>query len=166
MNGVAIIKVNDIDVGAMPEEQYQSIVRAVKKGWRNWILFAFSLFRYVFKIANVFLNYFIKTIAVLVVFFLISSALSPENVTAFISSLNIATPADITAVLRDVSYLSLQISVLSFSVKCFFLRDSKFTYVSPFENAINNKIRAVMEVPANGYVTITIENRGEVADVR
>lgn len=164
--GVAIIKVNGIDVGSMPLEQYHAIVKKVKKDWRNRIVSAFSVLHYLFRIASVYCEYFIKTLVIFMALFFISSITSPSSVTELISSLKYSTPTDITTLIHTITNFAILISIFSFIMMLFFMPHTRFNYISPFDVAINKIIRTIMEVPANGDVTVSIENNGCIIDVR
>ncbi|EEH8382913.1 hypothetical protein G3142_004942, partial [Salmonella enterica subsp. enterica serovar Montevideo] len=66
-DGVAVIRVNNIEVGSMPLEQYEDIVRSVNESWLMRIDSFNSYIWYLFKIFCGLVELFIKTFLFLTV---------------------------------------------------------------------------------------------------
>ncbi|MCL6336296.1 hypothetical protein EXT65_21115 [Pectobacterium carotovorum subsp. carotovorum] len=151
--GVAIIKVNDIEVGSMPLAQYDEIVKDVKKDWRIWAAMLISNAGFVWRVVNKLWHNFVQAVMVVVSTLLVYFFLNPAEGTLFITELRIASPDTIMTALRNTTVLCIAVTII---INIVWMLVRGHTYVSPSEIAINKKIREVMEVPAEGPVTITL----------
>lgn len=157
-NGTAVISVNGIEVGAMPLEQYETIVRDVKRDWRIRISSVLYSFRFIFRLLSRVWHYFVQSFIILFVIFMVYSYFHPNELTEFVEGIRNKPSGNITESLRLITQYCMTITVIV-SVLTFLLNGTPI-YVSATENAINNKIREVMEVPANGQVIVRIKKDG------
>ncbi|ECC1675615.1 hypothetical protein FNX24_21680 [Salmonella enterica] len=157
-NDVAIIRVNNIEVGSMPVSQYEEIVKSVKKEWRTRIASVFSYISFVWKLILRLWHYFVHGISVIVALFMLYSLYHQVEVTQLINELRNANSEYISEMIREITttciILTLIAAILSILIQ------GTPVFVSATENAINKKIREVMEVPAEGQVSITFEKDG------
>ncbi|WP_272664023.1 MULTISPECIES: hypothetical protein [unclassified Providencia] len=154
-DAVATIKINNIDVGSMPLSQYEDIVRSVKKDYRIKVATTISGTKYIFKIANYIYSYFAKSIITLITLIMLCSLFFPNDLTSVITELKTLSPDEITGVLSAIASICILLTMLVILVSFFSKGVITSVYVSPSEIAINNKIREIMEVPAEGQVTVT-----------
>ncbi|ENE5338097.1 hypothetical protein ABNL11_004957 [Klebsiella pneumoniae] len=154
--GVAVIRVNNIEVGSMPVSQYEEIVRAVKKDWRTRIASVFSYVGFVWKFIKRTWSYFVNSFTVLFALFMLYSLFHPAELTQFINEMRSLPSENIANGIRSVINICLLLTIIS-SVLSFFVIGTP-VFVSATENAINKEIRKVMEVPTEGQVSVTFKN--------
>lgn len=69
-----------------------------------------------------------------------------------------ASAIEITNAIRTISTFSVVVSAISLGIYIMVSPSRRmFLYISPFTKAINNRIRYVMEVPAEGDVSVILE---------
>ncbi|HHI5971645.1 TPA: hypothetical protein ACP6KL_004730 [Escherichia coli] len=157
-NGTAVISVNGIEVGAMPLEQYETIVRDVKKDWRTRTASVFRYFGFAFRLLSRMWHYFVQSFVVLFALIMLYSYFNPHELTGFIEGLRNQPAENIVNLIRLFTLAAMTITFLS-GLLSIFIKGMP-VYVSAAEDAINNKIREVMEVPANGQVIVRIKKDG------
>ncbi|ECI5749101.1 hypothetical protein D5P88_24460 [Salmonella enterica subsp. enterica] len=156
--GIAVIKVNNIEVGSMPLAQYEEIVESVKKDWRTRVAAVFSYVGFVWKFIIRSWSYFVQCFSVLFAMFMLYSLFHTAELTQFIDEMR-SLPSE--SIANGIVSLT-QLSVLVTFIGCFlsFLIKGTPVFVSASEDAINKKIREVMEVPAEGQVSVTFKKDG------
>ncbi|EQO56125.1 hypothetical protein G718_04946 [Escherichia coli HVH 43 (4-2173468)] len=156
--GIAVVKVNNIEVGSMPISQYEEIVRAVNNDWRTRIASVFSYVRFVWKFIIKLWSYFVQCFSVLFAMFMLYSLFHTAEITQFIDEMR-SLPSE--SIANGIVSLT-QLSVLVTFIGCFlsFLIKGTPVFVSASEDAINKKIREVMEVPAEGQVSVILNKDG------
>ncbi|HHN9152361.1 TPA: hypothetical protein ACP7Q6_004234 [Escherichia coli] len=153
-DSVAVIKVNNIEVGSMPVSQYEEIVKSVKKDWLTRIASVFSYVSFAWKLIARLCAYFVQSFTVVIALSMLFFSHSPEA-TQFVTELQNAPSETIVEVIRSVTKICVFLSIIVFALSLFIKGAPIF--VSASENAINQKIREVMEVPAEGQVSITFK---------
>lgn len=149
--GVAIIKVNDIEVGSMPRDQYDEIVKGVKKDWRVWAAAIVSNTAFVGRVVSRLWKHFVESVMVIICLLLGYCYLNPAEGTLFITELRNASPETIMMSISKMITLCIAVTLI---INTVWMIVRGHNYVSASEIAINKKIREVMEVPAEGPVTI------------
>jgi len=157
-NGTAVISVNGIEVGAMPLEQYETIVRDVKKDWRTRTASVVRYFGFAFRLLSRIWHYFAQSFVVMFALIMLYSYFHPFELTNYIEEIRSQPSEKIAEVLRVLALIGMTITFLA-GVLSIFIKGMPL-YVSAAEDAINNKIREVMEVPANGQVIVRIKKDG------
>lgn len=157
-DGVAVIKVNNIEVGSMPVSQYEEIVLTVKNDWRTRIASVFSYIGFFWRFIIRLWSFFVKGFSLLCTIFILYYFLHPAELTQFINEMRSLPSEIIAAGFRLVTNICLVLTFISCSLSL--LLEGKPLFVSATENAVNKKIRQVMEVPAEGLVSITLKKDG------
>lgn len=157
-DSVAVIRVNNIEVGSMPVTQYEEIVRNVKKDWRTRIASVFSYLRFICKMAIRLWSYFVQSFAVILALFMLYSIFHLNEITQFISEMRNLPSESIAVGIRSIANICFTLTIFAFAASLFI--NGTPVFVSATENAINKKIREVMEVPAEGQVSITFTKDG------
>ncbi|ENU7100583.1 hypothetical protein ACFICF_004528 [Salmonella enterica] len=158
-DGVAVIRVNNIEVGSMPISQYEEIVKSVKKDWRTRVAAVFSYVGFVWKFIIRLWSYFVKSFTVLFALFMLYSFFHPVELAQFINEMRSLSSENIANGVRSVTNICILLTIISCALSLFFKGVPVF--VSASENAINKKIREVMEVPAEGQVSVTFNKDGK-----
>lgn len=157
-DGVAVIKVNNIEVGAMPLAQYEAIVKEVKKDWRTHIASVLSYAGFVWRIASRLWSYFIQSFAVVFSMFMLYSLYHSPEITQFITALRNAPSENLAEFFRTITSICITLTVIALTINLF-LKGAP-VFVSASEIAINKKIREVMEVPTEGQVSVSFKKDG------
>ncbi|EIB3086664.1 hypothetical protein ACM3MO_004946 [Escherichia coli] len=153
--GIAVIKVNNIEVGSMPISQYEEIVKSVKKDWRTRVAVVFSYVGFVWKFIIRLWSYFVQSFAVIIALSMLYFFSHPAETTQFVIELRNASSETIAEGIRSVTNICVFLTIIA-STLSFFIKGTP-VYVSASENSINKKIREVMEVPAEGPVSVTFK---------
>ncbi|MCS6721222.1 hypothetical protein NOM68_06555 [Proteus mirabilis] len=161
-NDVVVIKVNNIEVGSMPKLQYEEIVKSVKEDWRTKVSSVFSYVGFIWKIINRLWSYFVQSFAVLIALFMIYSIFNFAEVAQLVNELRNASSDSIAKYIVLVANISILLTITG-CVISFFIQGYPL-FVSASENAINKKVREVMEVPTEGQVSITFIKGGNDAN--
>ncbi|KAA6093900.1 hypothetical protein [Pantoea sp. B_9] len=157
-DGTAVINVNGIEVGAMPLEQYEEIVRGVKKDWRTRIASVFSYIGFSWRVILILWNYFVQSLCIFMVIFLLYFFHHQTELTQLITDLRNASSQHIAEIIRTITNTCVVLTVIAGSLSVCIKGTP--VYVSATESAINKKIREVMEVPAEGQVSIIFKKDG------
>ncbi|EIE8896665.1 hypothetical protein LFM31_004445 [Salmonella enterica] len=155
-DGVAVIRVNNIEVGSMPLEQYEDIVRSVNESWLMRIDSFNSYIWYLFKKLCGLVELFIKTFLFLTVVVIIIFYYSnhPDQIPDGDIPLRIG---DIYKITQFILNTSIVMTMLTLMLKLVFSGgEVRSSFVSPRKHAIAYKIRQVMEVPTEGSVSVTV----------
>lgn len=157
-DGTAVVKVNGIEVGAMPLEQYEAIVRDVKKDWRTRVASVFSYIGFVWRMIQRFWHYFVQTISIFIALFLLYFFQNQAELPQLITELRNAPSQHIAQIINTITYTGIVLTTIAGTLSI--ILKGTPAYVTATENAINKKIREVMEVPAEGQVSITFKKDG------
>ncbi|EAQ0916014.1 hypothetical protein EYT18_21710 [Salmonella enterica] len=157
--GMVVVKVNGIEVGAMPLEQYEEIVKSVKKDWRIRVYTVANSFGIYLKLArNLFLT-FIRSLGVFTSLFMIMSLFRPDaEVAAFFREIKSATPEGMAYAFKQITVMCIVMTVMYYLLRAIFRGERK--YNSPSKIAIGNRLREVMEVPTEGVVSVIFVKDG------
>ena len=157
-DGIVVVKVNNIEVGSMPVSQYEEIVKSVKKDWRTHVASVFSYIGFVWRLILRVWHYFVHGFSVIIAFFMLYSLYHQAELAQLITELRNAPSEHIAEIIRTITNTCIILTV--FAVILSILIKGTPVFVSATENAINRKIREVMEVPAEGQVSITFKKNG------
>lgn len=157
-DGVAVIRVNNIEVGSMPISQYEEIVKSVKKDWRTHVASVFSYIGFVWRIILRLWHYFVQGFTIFIAFFMLYSLYHQAELTQLITELRNSPSEHIAEIIRTITKTCIILTVIAVTLSI--LIQGTPVFVSATENAINKKIREVMEVPAEGQVSITFKKDG------
>jgi hypothetical protein len=149
---IARVFVNSVEVGSLPVEQYQEIVRQTRADKRLYVGQALSAL-------NVLFRFLVKALLMVPVFYFFLFVLlemgGPSNVTDFITAMRQATPAEVEHAIRMMLGWGFEFSaVLVFMA--YGLGGYSTGYVDPFDVRIAGRIRSLLEVPAEGVLTVEI----------
>lgn len=151
---IVVIKVNNIDVGSMPIEDYEKIVKDIRADCRNRILYVLSHINSIWKMAKKIISCFAMSYAAFFVIMMIYLYLNHAETVNFIELLRTSSSESIAKGIHNITNLSIVYSILYCTIP--FLIKGEPVFQSAFDRAINNKIREVMEVPAEGEVSVHI----------
>ncbi|EGS4262587.1 hypothetical protein P0664_004767 [Salmonella enterica] len=154
-NNVAVITVNNIEVGSMPVSQYKEIVKSVKKDWRTRVTAVFNCVRYIWKLIIRLWSYFVQSFTVIIALSMFYFSSHPAEATQFVTELRNASSEELASAIRSVTNLCFFLTIIACLLSLFIKGTPVF--VSASENAINRKIREVMEVPTEGKVSVTFK---------
>lgn len=154
-DSVAVIKVNNIEVGSMPVSQYEEIVKSVKKDCRTRIAAVFSYVGFVCKFIVRLWSYFVQSIAVIIALSMLYFFSHPAETTQFVIELRNTSSETIAESIRSVANICVFLTIIACALSLFIKGTPVF--VSASEKAINKKIRELMEVPAEGHVSVTFK---------
>ncbi|EJF6879695.1 hypothetical protein M8213_002219 [Escherichia coli] len=157
-DGVAVISVNNIEVGSMPISQYEEIVKSVKKDWRIRISAVFSYVGFIWKFIIKLWVYFAQSIAVIIAFSMLYFFTHLGETTQFVTELRNASSETIAEAIHSVANICVFVTVIACTLNL--LIKGIPAFVSTAEITINKKIRELMEVPAEGQVSITFKRDG------
>ncbi|EDC3150157.1 hypothetical protein KGN64_003238 [Salmonella enterica] len=157
-DGVAVIRVNNIEVGSMPISQYEEIVKSVKQDWRTRVAAVFSYVWFFWKFIIRLWSYFVQSFAIIIAIYMLYFFSHPAETTQFVTELRNASSEKIAEGIRLVANICGSLTIIACTINLFIKGIPEFVSVS--ENAINKKIREVMEVPAEGQVSITFKRDG------
>ncbi|WP_261643104.1 hypothetical protein [Erwinia mallotivora] len=159
--GTAVISVNGIEVGAMPLEQYEAIVRGVKKDWRTRMATVFSYVSFTWKVVNRFGYFFVQLFPVIFAILMIYFMYHQPDLTRFISELRSLPSESIASAVNIITRYCIFLTGLAVNFSFIFasIKGTPF-FVSATESRVNNIIREIMEVPAKGTVKITFKKDG------
>ena len=160
MVSIARVYVNQVEVGSVPEGQYKSIVAASHRNWRLYVLQFFNILTTAYR-------FLVKTLqfvpVVWFVVFIWVLVIDPSEMTAFVTKLSELSPEQITSALRRAFDMGLMTAVffqgvaLAISGKA----SSIFSFHNAFDSDINYRLRKILEVPAEGDLTVLIVDNGD-----
>jgi len=161
MSKIAKIHINNIEVGSLPAEEYEAIVKAVKSDWRVYLSQALNILRVALRLAVTVLR--LVPWAWFVLLFLAMLA-APTEVTAVISALQKASPEAITHGIQQAIIAGIVLSVAAVFVSVISGNSIAFGFVDHFNQAINQRLRYILEEPAEGDVMVIVRDVPEGAD--
>lgn len=154
---IVIVKVNNIEVGELPLNDYQNITSNVKNDWRIRIADLLSLGGSLNSITYMIGRHFVSIMISIIAIALLSTLPDSSSVVHFISDLRSASSEDIASCLRNLTRICITLTAMSVTVRIIVLGIPFRT--SNSDIAINNKIREIMKVPATGKVSVTFIER-------
>lgn len=157
--GVFRVFVNQVDVGALPEQDYRAILseakREVKGDIRLYLAQALNLIGCLFRATKLFVQFMPVTM-------FLGGALAlfaaPDEVEMLIAAIRAATPAEVTNCLRMMLlWTALGVTIILLAAV---IAGYGFGYIDQFQSAIgervNLRIRRLLEVPADGEMTVHV----------
>lgn len=148
---IARVQVNGIEVGSLPRETYDLIVKSVKEDRRLYLSYAVNVIAGLWRILLLLLR---SVPWLLFVMFLLLVMFDPNSFTALITELRTADPAEITKAVQ-------QLLIYSWFILCgalpiaIVLCPSTYSFNNPFSEAVSHRIRSMLEVPTEGQLTVT-----------
>lgn len=153
------VYINDVNVGGMSLEKYQSIINEVKKEKGYKACETFSLIYYVVGLVGRAIIYFIMSFLVLTVLLvLFLQFYSSVSLPAFVDFLRTASPDAVRGAINQLVSLSV-FAALSLTA----VSTADKPYTSPSKNAINKKLRMCLFVPADGRVEVRFNHNATIA---
>ena len=160
-NAVFRVLVNQVEVGAIPEQDYRAIVATVTEQVKA------DRFLYLQQAGNLMYGTFVvvstalKFVPVMLFLLFVGGVLgAPGMVTELIDQVRASTSAQVTQGLRQLVVWTGMLSVFSFPVAVL-LTGYEFGFVNKFKSAkserISFHIRALLEVPAEGEVAVLVD---------
>ncbi|EFJ5374110.1 hypothetical protein AFM41_004430 [Escherichia coli] len=156
--GIAIVKVNNIEVGSMPISQYEEIVKSVKKDWRTHVASVFCYIGFAWRIILKLWHYFVHGFAIFIASIMFYSIYHQAELIHLITFLRNSPSENIAEIIRVITYYCIALTVIAVAISI--AAKGIPIFVSATEIAINKKIREVMEVPTEGQVSITFKKDG------
>jgi hypothetical protein len=155
-SSIARIKVNGIEVGSLPVETYNEIVSSARQERRLYVAYAF-------RAVALILRLLIRSTAIVpgvllfaLTFFLI---FEPASFTDLLTSLRESSPKEITSALRATVFGTWGVMVIFFPLLLGSLTPSQVAFKNPFEDAVNQRVRSILEVPTEGPLCVFFENK-------
>lgn len=151
-SSIARVHVNGIEVGTLPADTYNAIVKNVRQTRRLYLAWALAaaglVLRKVFQ--------FIRAMpGVLIGLLFILLMVSPENFTQLLANVRAAEPDEITKSLRGFFHLIATAAIVFLPTTAIFAPRS-WQFQSPFDSEISRQIRRLLEVPSEGDLLVEI----------
>ncbi len=153
MSKIARIFVNRIEVGTVPADLYEKIVKQAKRDWKLYVSQGFNLVAVAFR-------FFVDTLRLTPWLWFITSAglavLAPDILGDVFAALSKATPAELANEYRKaVMYGPLGVSAMLLAGMAGGF-GSKYGFVDRFGEVVGERLRALLEVPAEGSIDVFI----------
>ncbi|MBU9439112.1 hypothetical protein KTE91_28945 [Burkholderia multivorans] len=149
---IARVYVNDVEVGALPADQYNRIVKDVRADRRLYVAQAMNYIGFVWRFVAHSLRFVpIFWFAALVV----AEILGPSIVTDLIAAMRQATPTEVNHGICWMLGAGMIFSMLTVSF-CMFAGAYPSGLVDEFEAKISRQIRSLLEVPAEGTMSVLV----------
>lgn len=162
-SSVARVYLNDVEVGSLPSSQYEAIVKDARQDKRLYLRQALNVIATVLRFFINAYRYIPHAWFNLLVIVVIADSLWPGLGSDFMAALMKMTKTEPKASL-DVFRIALfwGFAFTSFSMLLGMASGSlTFGAVNEFDCAINRRIRAILEVPAEGQMTVVVEKNDE-----
>ncbi|MBB5546691.1 hypothetical protein [Paraburkholderia fungorum] len=143
---------NDIEVGALPADQYNSIVKMVRADRRLYVAQAFNYIGATWRLVALSLRY------VPILWFLALIVLevgAPSSVTDLIAAMRQATPAEINHAICWMLGIGCFVSMIIVALSML-LGGYPTGVVDQFDGKISHHIRSLLEVPAEGKMMVVV----------
>ncbi|MEM7915734.1 hypothetical protein Q4Q75_17955 [Morganella morganii] len=161
-SGIAVIKVNDIEVGSMPISLYEDIVESVKNDWKTRIAVWFSYVQLLWKMVLRLCSHYVQNIVIIFALLMLYSFFNSTETILFIDQFRNAPSKEIAGTIHFVININFILTGISYTLSLLIKGTPEFK--DAYESSIANKIRKVMEVPAEGKVSIIyIQGNGDAA---
>lgn len=149
---IARVFVNEIEVGALPADQYNKIVKTVRTDRRLYVAQALNYFNVAWR----FLVLTLRFVPVLwFIMLVLAEIIQPSSVTDFIASMRQATPAEVNHAICWALGAGWIFSMVVVTF-CMGLGVYPTGVVDEFDGKINRHIRSLLEVPAEGTMTVIV----------
>lgn len=153
MSKIARIFVNRIEVGTVPADLYEKIVKQAKRDWRLYVSQGFNLVAVAFR-------FFVVTLRLTPWLWFIASAglvlLAPDILGEIFAALTKATPAELANEYRKaVMYGPVAVAAMLLAGMLMGF-GSKYGYIDRFGEVVGERLRSLLEVPAEGTVDVFI----------
>lgn len=154
-SSIARVYVNDVEVGSLPVDTYNNIVKTVRNTPSLYFLWFKSFLLLIFR--KVF-GYFQAVPFVLISAFFLLLIVSPEIITSLITDFKIADPGKITEDLREIVKAVFSLGVIAMPLSALFFPEN-WRFYNPFEHEVSLRIRKLLEVPTEGKLVVEISKR-------
>jgi hypothetical protein len=151
----ARVSINGIDVGALPADQYEQLVKEVRL---KKVLYLRQAENFLWVMVRFCFTWFAVAVILSIVVLLIALLYDASLLPAFIDSVR-TSPVEGTQWIRSVAGFHLFVSFLMLVPAQALLRVNT-GYVNHFDRVIAAQLRHLMEVPAEGQVDVLIK-RGQ-----
>lgn len=152
MAGVAHVYVNDIEVGSLPAEQYENIVKQSKRNVWLYVKQIVNLARVTWGLAI----YALKSVPWIIFFlFVLASVFVPNDLAQCIDNIKNSNSLELVQVFK--SGFSMVYMIICILCGCTIGISDRFGllgYKSYFDEAISLQIRQILEVPADGRIEV------------
>ncbi|VVE18395.1 MULTISPECIES: hypothetical protein [Pandoraea] len=156
-NAIARVYVNDIEVGALPADQYDKIVNTVRANRRIYVVQAVNYCSVLWR----FLTSSLRRVPILWFVMLVAAEVfAPSSVTNVIAVLRQATPALLNQQLCSLIWTGWLFSMVIHAVYIAFF-SYPMGYVNEFEARISRHIRSLLEVPAEGTMMVIVSSAAD-----
>lgn len=151
-NAVAKVYVNNVGVGALPANQYKTIVNEIRRDRRLFVAQLLNFLAVVFR----FMVINLKVLPFFLFYLMCTGVLfSPESISTILTEIQKATPDEIVLGIRQAILVSLLLTIFTLFVASLF-SNYRYGYVNQFDKGINKRIRNILEVPTEGDMSVII----------
>lgn len=150
---VARVYVNDVGVGALPADQYKTIVDEIGRDRKIYLAQALNFYGVILRGFSMLL----KIVPFMLFYILcIGILFSPESISAIVlAEIQRANIDECVQTIRQIIIASIVLSIVVL-ICASLLSNYRYGYVNQFDNEINKRIRDLLEVPAAGHMRVTI----------
>lgn len=148
---VARIYVNDIEVGTLPADQYEYIVKQVKAEKRLYLEWLYGMLKLILRPVLRYISWIPGIIAGM---FLVMAVLQPAELALIIDEIRAADSKAIVEGLRMLVTFTIPVGICYGSARVFFV--GPHTLPDPFGDEISRWIRSELEVPTEGRMTVEL----------
>lgn len=154
---VARVFVNQIEVGTLPAEQYYALVKAARRSRRIWIAQGLNLVATMLRIGVAMLRMVPFAWFVMVV---VALGVAPDDLAAVINSVKVGSAEEVVGVLRQAVVIGATLTGVAITGSMAF-GGHTYGYVSRFDEFVGQRLRELMEVPAEGDVFVIVRDVAE-----
>lgn len=153
-NEIARIYVNDIEVGSLPSHVYRKIVTEAKRDKRLYFAQAMNFILVVLQLTASVFKYIPFT---LILFLLLGFIAGPDILVELVRASRTASPEYVVGFIGRtlLSAACFNLTVLTAGMGFGSLR---FGYVNHFDAAISRRVKSLLEVPADGDLSVIIQS--------
>lgn len=148
---VARIYVNDIEVGTLPADQYEYIVKQVKAEKRLYLLWLGGMLKLILRPVLRYISWIPGIIAGM---FLVMAVLQPGDLALIIDEIRAADSMAIVEGLRMLVTFTIPVGIFYGIVRVIFGDPDRLP--DPFGDEISRYIRSELEVPTEGRMTVEL----------
>lgn len=147
---VAHVFVNNIEVGSLPVCEYQQLVKSVRKSKRLYVIQLFNWLVVAMRCGGellIMLPVYLVGLMVCVAF------VAPDALSAYFTAISKLTPEQLVQTVRALSG-ALSVVYAMYLGGRLLVKGSLAGYVNQFEAEVNERVRTLLEVPAEGAVRV------------
>lgn len=163
MTSIARVFVNRIEVGAVPLAQYQALEKRAHRDWRLYVAQGFNLLR-------VFLKFAFAAIVSLPALWLVAVVawawLGPDSVLLALSELRTITPESLREGVSELLARSVALTLVFHLLHAAVFGFHRYGFKDIFEDEVNQRVREVLEVPAEGNLFCLVDEADGIRTCR